>query len=224
MFRRVALPFGLLALVHPFVASGLGYAQSSAIGISQQPKEPPSYASACLELSFSGRLNGGEKYSRELGETLWVRFAQLKDNWGWGVSVEPEDRTEDYAWPVNPPFHFGNSEYLGTGYGDTVEYQLKHEHRIFFTLSRTVYDQAVKLVNVEAMSKDPEGAGRYLAALPTIPTGVMYVKPIRFDVVDEGKSVNWMEYSATVIVPASFAPAVGLRPKQRPCPPMHWGP
>ena len=224
MSRRVALLFVLLVLVHPFVASALGYAQSSAVGTSQQPKEPPTYASSCLELSFSGRLNGDEKYSRELGEKLSVRFAPLKDNWGWDISVELEDRTEDYAWPVNPPFHFGNSEYLGTGYGDTVEYQLKREHRIFFILSQTVYEQAVKLVNDEAMSKDPEGAGRYLAVLPTIPTGVMYVKPIRFDVADEGKSVNWMEYSATVIVPASFEPAAGLSPKQRPCPPMHWGP
>ncbi len=29
-------------------------------------------------------------------------------------------------------------------------------------------------------------------------TGILYLKPIRFEVVNEGKSVNWMEYSATV--------------------------
>jgi hypothetical protein len=224
MFRRVALPFGLLVLVHPFVASALGYAQSSVAGISQQPSSSPTSPSACVELSFGGLLNGGEEYSRELGEKLRVRFAPLKDNWGWAISIEPADSTEDFAWPVNPPFRFGNSEYLGTGYGDTVEYQLKREHRIFFTLNRTVYDQAVKLVNDEAMSKDPEGAGRYLAALPTIPTGILYVKPIRFEVVNGGKSVNWMEYSVTVIVPASFHPAADLNPTKPACPPMHWIP
>lgn len=211
------LQFGVMLAV-----SAPGYAQSVVVG-SQQPKEPPASAS-CLELSFRGRLNGEERYSQALGESLWLRFAPMKDNWGWIISIEPAESTEDYAWPVNPPFHFGNSEYLGTGYGDTVEYQLKREHKIFFVLNRTVYDKAVKLVNDEAFSKDPEGAGRYLAALPSIPTGILNLKPTRFEVVNEGKSVNWMEYSITVTVPASFQPAAGLDQKKVSCPPMHWGP
>jgi hypothetical protein len=224
MFRRAALPFDLLALIYALVVWATGYAESFVVVSSQQPKESSTAASACLELSFSGRIDGDEKYSRELGEKLWIRFAPTKDKWGWIISVEPADSTEDYAWPVNPPFHFGNSEYLSTGYGDTVEYQLKHEHRIFFVLNRTVYEQAVKLVNDEAMSKDPEGAGRYLAALPTIATGILYLNPTRFEVVNGGQSVNWMEYSATVIVPASFQPNARLDSKKRACPPMHWVP
>jgi hypothetical protein len=194
MVRRATLPFGLLAFVQMLIVSAAGHPQSSVIAINQQLKKPP----ACLELSFDGRLNGGEKDSREIGEELWVRFAPTGNNWGWDISVEPEDGTDDYAWPVNPPFHFGNSQNLSTGYEDTVEVQLKREHKIFFVLNRAVFEQAVKLVNDQAMSKDPEGAGRYLAALPKIPTGILYVKPTKFDVVNEGKSVNWMEYSATV--------------------------
>jgi len=221
MFRLAAFPFGLLVLVRTLALGAPGYAQSLVVVSSQQPSIS---ASACLELSFNGRIDGDNKYSRELGEKLWVRFAPTKDKWGWAISVEPANSDEDYAWPVNPPFHFGNSEYLSTGYGDTVAYQLRREHRIFFALNQSVYEQAVKLVNDEAMSKDPEGAGRYLAALPTIPTGILYVKPTRFEVVNEGQSVNWMEYSVTAIVPASFRPAAGLNLKKLPCPPMHWGP
>jgi hypothetical protein len=205
-------------LVHTFISPAPSHVQT-------KPAATASVSAiACRELSFTARINGDEEYSRELGDKLWVRFAPTKDKWGWIVSVGPADSTDDYAWPVNPPFHFGNSEYLSTGYGDTVEYQLKHEHRIFFVLNRTVYDQAVRLVNDEAMSKDPEGAARYFAALPTIPAGILYLKPIRFDVVNDGKSVNWMEYSLTILVPLSFEPAVGLNAKERPCPPLHWGP
>ena len=102
--------------------------------------------------------------------------------------------------------------------------RLKNEHRIFFVFDRANYDQAVKLVNDEPFSKNDEGASRYVAALRTIPAGILYLKPIRFEVVNEGKSVNWMEYSITVIVPASFQPAARLNPKERPCPPMHWVP
>jgi hypothetical protein len=224
MFHRAALPFGLLVLLHTLIVSTPGCARSPVPVVGQQPKGPATSGSACRELSFSGRINGSEKYSRELGEKLWVRFAPTVNNWGWAISVEPAESTDDYAWPVNPPFHFGNSEYLSTGYGDTVEYQLRHEHRIFFVLNRNVYEQAVKLVNDEAMSKDPEGAGRYLAALPMIPTGVLYVKPTKFEVVNEGKSVNWMEYSATAITPMSFHPAADLNAKEISCPPMHWVP
>jgi len=221
MARRAALPFGLLLLVQILFLSALGYAQSP-VGAGQQPKSSAS-ASACRELSFIGRVSGGEKYSRELGETLWVRLAPLTDNWGWLISVTPANSDDDYAEPVTPPLR-GNSQYLGTGYGETVEHQLEYEHRIFFALSRPDYDQALKLVNDEAMSKDPEGAGRYLAALPTIRTGVLYVRPTKFEVANEGQSVSWMEYSVTVITPAFFRPASGLSPKERPCPPMHWGP
>jgi hypothetical protein len=220
MSRRAYLPFGLLLLLHILFLSAHGYAQSP-VGTGQQPKGS---ASTCHELSFSGRITGGEKYSRELGETLWIRFAPLKDNWGWDISVTPANGDDDYAWPVNPPLRGDNSQYLGTGWGETVEHRLGFEHRIFFALSRADYDQAVKLVNDEAMSKDPGGAGRYLAALPTIPAGVLYVKPMKFEPADEGKAVNWMEYSVTVITPASFHPASDLAPKERPCPPMHWGP
>lgn len=225
MFRRAALPFGLLALLYTLVVCASGYPRQSFIVLSnQEPKQSPISAPTCLELSFSGRIDGDEKYSRELGEKLWIRFAPTDDKWGWIISVEPVDSPEDYAWPVNPPFHFGNSEYLSTGYGDTVEYQLKHEHRIFFVLNRTVYERAVGLVNDEASTKGPEGAGQHLAALPTIPTGILYLKPTKFEVVNSGKSVNWMEYSVTAIVPASFQPTAGLDTKKVPCPPMHWVP
>ena len=220
---RSLLLFCLL-LLHILGMPTPTYFQSPILVISQQPREPTTPATSCLELSFSGRINGGERYSRELGGNLWVRFAPTTNNWGWAISVEEAGSTDDYAWPVNPPFHSSNSEYLSTGYGEKVESQLRHEHTIFFALSRTVYEQAVKLVNDEAMSKDPEGAGRFLVTLPTIPTGVLYVKPTKFEVVNEGESVNWMEYSITAIVPASFQHVSGLNAKARPCPPMHWTP
>jgi hypothetical protein len=211
-------------LIHTFISPSFALVQTAAIG-----ERSPS--TACLELSFSSRINGDEKYSRELGDKLWVRFVPTGDKWGWIVSVGPADNANsrfgdwpDYAWPVNPPLRGDNSQYLSTGYGATVEYRLKYEHRIFFVLDPANYDQAVKLVNDEAFSKNADGAARYFAALPMIPAGILHFKPIRFEVANEGKSVNWMEYSVTAIVPASFKPAADLSPKELPCPPMHWGP
>ena len=218
MLLQNALFFAVL--VHTFISPAPAHVQTKPAATAEGSVS----AIACRELSFTARINGDEEYSRELGDKLWVRFAPTKDKWGWIVSVGPADSTDDYAWPVNPPLRGDNSQYLSTGYGDTVEYRLRHEHQIFFVFDRAHYNQAMKLVNDEAFSKNDDGASRYLAALPTIPAGILYLKPIRFDVVNEGKSVNWMEYSLTVIVPVSFEPAAGLNAKERPCPPMHWGP
>ena len=217
MFRQGTLSSGLLVLFHAFISSALAFGQTT-------PTATGERVSAYRELSFDGRINGDEKYSRELGNELWVRFAPMKDKWGWIVSVGPADSSDDYAWPVNPPLRGGNSQYLGTGYGDAVAYRLKNEHRIFFVFDRANYDHAVKLVNDQAFSKNDNGASRYLAAHPTIPAGILYLKPIRFEVVNEGKSVNWMEYSIIVVVPGSFQPAARLNAKERSCPPMHWVP
>ena len=225
MFRQTALLFSIL--VHAVISSAFAHAQTNLAATGERS----SSTTACRELSFSGRINGDEEYSRELGDKLWVRFAPTGDKWGWIVYVGPADSISapsvgwgvpgnDYAWPVNPPLRGDNSQYLSTGYGDTVEYRLRYEHRIFFVLDRTHYDQAMKLVNDEAFSKNADGASRYLAALPAIPAGIL---DLRFDVANEGKSVNWMEYSVTAIVPASFEPAAGLSQKERPCPTMHWG-
>jgi hypothetical protein len=175
-------------------------------------------------LSLTGRINGGESYSHELGEGLRVRFVPFNANWGWLISVGPES-TEDYdwAWPLNPPFHTDNSQWLATGYGETAQSQMRFEHRIFFAVDAVTYTKAKKLVNDEVFNGDDGGAGRFLAALPTIPAGILRIKATNFDVSDEGKSVNWMEYSLSVIVPTSFHASSDLESKVISCPAMHWG-
>src|SRR5579864_7384671 len=109
--------------------------------IQQQKAKSPAAVRACREFSFDGRVNGGEEYSHRLGEGLWLRLSPLTENWGWVIQVHPEGNEDDFAYPLNPPFHSDNSQYLGTGYGDTVEYHLKHEHDVFFTLTRDDYQR-----------------------------------------------------------------------------------
>ena len=108
MFRQAAPSFGLLIFFHAVISSALAFGQTAPSVTGERS------ISACRELSFDGRINGDEGYLRELGNKLWVRFAPMKDKWGWIVSVGPADSTDDYAWPVNPPLRGDNSQYLGT--------------------------------------------------------------------------------------------------------------
>jgi hypothetical protein len=186
---------------------------------SQQQKTPPAaVAPDCLEFSLEGRVNGGEEYSHELGGGLRIRLLPSKENWGWMVQVQPLDSTDDYAYPVNPPFGSGNSQWLSTGYGETVEQQLKYEHEVYFVLNRAEYEHAAKLVEHALSSSDPSALGIFLSTLPTLRSAVLRIKPTKYETTNAGKSVNWMQFSMTVTTPANFGPALGLNARRIVCP------
>jgi hypothetical protein len=190
--------------------------------IQQEHVKPSASIPACRKLTFGGRINGGADYSHALGGDLSLRLAPSlappNENWGWVIQVQPLASDDDYAWPVNPPFHFGNSQWLSTGYNETAQQQLSYEHEVFFVISKAEYERAAKLANDALDSPDPEAAGRFLAILPTLRSAVLKLKPVKYLTTNEGKSVSWMQFSVTVTVPASFQPAPGLVENNIACP------
>jgi|HubBroStandDraft_1064217.scaffolds.fasta_scaffold142164_2 hypothetical protein len=194
---------------------------------SSQKESPlsPATVLACHEFSFEGRVNGGQEYVRELGEGLRLRlfpFSGGQDkNSGWIIEVQPVDADDDYAFPVNPPFHSGNSQWLASGYGETAEEQLKHEHEVFFVLNRNEYERARKAVDDALSSKDTLAAERFLKALPELQSAALRLKPIKYETSNAGQEVSWMNFSVTVTTPASFHPASNLAVKQAVCPSAH---
>lgn len=185
------------------------------------PQQKTSFAAVnpdCLAFSFEGRVNGGEEYTHELGGGLRARLLPGGKKWGWVLQIQPLDNTNDYAYPVNPPFRSGNSQWLSTGYNDTVEQQLKYEHEIFFVLNQTEYEHAMKLVDDALYSSDPEAARKFLSILPSLRSAVLKIKPIKYETADEGRSVNSMEFSVKVIAPANFAAPSSFDAKKITCP------
>jgi hypothetical protein len=191
----------------------------SVLASSQQQKAPPAAITPdCLEFSLEGRVNGGEEYSHELGGGLRIRLLPSKENWGWMVQVQPLESTDDYAYPVNPPFRSGNSQWLSTGYGETVEQQLKYEHEVYFVLNRAEHEHAMKLADDAMSSSDLEAAGRFLSILPTLRSAVLRIKPTKYETADKGETVEWMQFGVTVTTPANFRPASGLNARRIACP------
>jgi hypothetical protein len=200
------------------------HAFNPVLGTSSRPSPPgpPSSARRCREASFAGRVNGNEAYSRDLGDGLVFRLFLLEQNWGWNISVSPADSDDDYAYPVNPPLRFGNSQYLGTGYGETAKQQLAYEHNVFFVLNQRDFERIGKLaedVLWPYQSVEPDKAAeRYLSALRHLTTGLLRVKPTAYETSNEGNSVRWMQFSVTVIVPAEFRLGAGLNERLTACP------
>jgi hypothetical protein len=192
------------------------------LSVRLQNTQHSSPGSACQEFAFDGRISGGEEYSHELGGGLLLRLtpslAPPNENWGWVIQVQPLDSNDDYAWPVNPPFHFGNSQWLATGYNESALQQLSHEHEVFFVLSKTEYERATKLANDALNSSDPEAAGKFLATLPTLRSAVLKLKPVKYETMNEGKSVSWMQFHVSVTAPASFQRAPGMDARNITCP------
>jgi hypothetical protein len=191
----------------------------------QHKPTPAAVIPACHEFSFEGRVNGGEEYSHELGAGLWIHLspslAPKNENWGWTIQVRPLDSTDDYAFPVNPPFHSGNSQWLSTGYGETLEQQLKYEHQVFFVLNRTEYEHAARLVDEAMSSKEPEAAGKFISTLPALRSAVLRLKPIKYETADGGKTAKWMSFGVVVIAPTNFQQAPGLNAIDTTCPSSH---
>jgi hypothetical protein len=191
----------------------------------QQKPTPAAVTPACHEFSIEGRVKGGEEYSHELGGGLWIHLspslAPKNENWGWVIQVRPLDSSDDYAFPVNPPFHSGNSQWLSTGYGETVEQQLNYEHEVFFVLDRTEYEHAAKLVDEATSSKEPEAAGKFISTLPALRSAVLKLKPIKYQTANAGKTAIWMSFSVTVTTPATFRPASGVSAREITCPSNH---
>ncbi len=187
-----------------------------------QKTQRPSPGSTCREFAFDGRIGGGKEYSHELGGGLLLRLtpslAPLNENWGWVIQVKPQDSDDDYAWPVNPPFHFGNSQWLATGYNESVQQQLSYEHEVFFVLNKAEYERATKLAYDALNGGASDAAGRFLAILPTLRSAFLKLKPVKYETTNEGKSVSWMQFSVSVTAPASFQPASGMNTKNIACP------
>jgi hypothetical protein len=149
---------------------------------------------------------------------LTPSLAPPNENWGWVIHVQPQNSNDDYAWPVNPPFHFGNSQWLATGYNESAQQQLSHEHEVFFVLNKAEYEKATKLANDALDSSDSEAAGRFLAILATLRSAVLKLNPVKYETTNKGKLVSWMQFSVSVTTPVSFQPAPGMHTKNTTCP------
>lgn len=170
---------------------------------------PDAHNSVCLRASFDGRVNGGDSFSRSLGNRLELHLDPLDDNWGWQLTIRPKGSDDKWDYPVNPPLRSGVSENLGTGYGESARQVLSHQNVIRFTLTDADHVRMSKLAD-EALSPDrskqkPEAAeAAYLDALKTVKTGAVILLPLDFDKDGPPEQVRWMKFNAVVIVPQGF--------------------
>jgi hypothetical protein len=176
------------------------------------------FAQNCQYATIEGQVTGGNSFRQPLGNGLVFRLDAFKDNFGWQIAVSPENSTDDWAYPVNPPLRSENSEWLGTGYGDIAREVLSYPHEVRFLLNRTDYSRMIQLATEALwpyMSKEPEKAASvYLDALKTVRTGSLLLTTQDYDRSGPPETVAWMKFSILIVVPKGFRGYSGL----------HWTP
>ena len=166
-------------------------------------------AQQCRQAKFKGHLASGEGFTQTIGAGLELRLEPVPNDGGWDASVSPHGSDDDWAYIVNPPFHFGNSQCMSSEYGETVRERLSHPHEINFVLTASDYDRMLTLAK-DALwpynSKNPEHApSNYEKALAKVPKGLLVVQPIDYDRQGPSDQASWMDFEVVVIVPDSFA-------------------
>ncbi|MCU1283926.1 MAG: hypothetical protein JWO13_276 [Acidobacteriales bacterium] len=171
---------------------------------------------SCQETTVSGYVKRGEGYSLAVGSDLEVRLVPMKDDWGWLIEAGPLGSPQDWAWVTNPPYHSGNSQLLGTGYGENARDQLKRPHQVRFVLNKADYDWMSELV--EEQQKNSKAVGPLLSALSEVKTASAVVSAVDYEREGDPKQVRWMRFSLKVSVAPSFARSKALKWVKGACP------
>ncbi len=126
----------------------------------------------------------------------------LAQNHGWEIRIGPVGSEEDWAWAVNPPYHADNSQYIGTGWGDTVRYQLGHPHLVWFLPSKAENDRMNAAAELALSGKS--NSDEFRAALQAARKYLVTVNALDYDQRGAEEQAAWMDFEATVTVPTDF--------------------
>jgi hypothetical protein len=174
---RVALMVSLLAVLIPACSSG------------QQ----------CKRKVFTGTVGSESEYSHSFAPNLRFRLLPLKDDLGWEISVNPNDSNDDWTQSVTLPLRGEQQQYMGTGYGDTVQDKMKFPTVVYFVLSSSDF---AKFSQMEAdRSLD---AGELIQEINRLSKGELTLAALSYGKGDTKETIKWMRFRATVVVPSSF--------------------
>jgi hypothetical protein len=173
----------------------------------------------CRSATVVKRLDAQDRLILSIGDELRLQFRPMKNDSGWQVSVSPrEDETEDWTYPVNMPLRTGESQFLATGYGQTVRERLRYAHEIKFLLNKEDFARWAREADETLESSDAKAAGAYIAHLRQASTGLLVITPEAYETTPDGQAVRWARLKIEVTVPASFAGSRELNWEERGCP------
>jgi len=173
----------------------------------------------CKTATFMTTMSPEREFSKDLGSSLSMRLSPLNQRWGWTVIVSPSGASsEDWTYPVNMPLRTGESQLIGTGYGDTVRKKLQYSHSIRFLLTEPAFTHYSRRATEALTSRDSGAAGKYLSELPKAVTGIITITPLESKTSGDGERVYWARLRFQVTVPSSFGGSPKLDWHSAPCP------
>jgi hypothetical protein len=176
------------------------------------------YGQACKQAVITGEAKSGESYSRAIGVSSKLRLLPLIRDWGWTISVSPNDSDEDWTFPVTFPLRTGEAQLFGTGYGTTARERLKYPATVHFVLNERDYQRYAQRAYETLESTKAEAAGEYIAQVKHVVVGLVAVEAVDYDRSEAPEVVKWMKFKVTIVVPKSFGGAAELSWSAVECP------
>lgn len=192
----------------------------------------------CKQFNFTSEVKAGESFTHPIGSNLLFGITPEETNGvhGWHFGIGPRVRTPDdhvleYIFLVTPPYHFRHPTDLTTDYSVPAQYVVRpHQIWFWFVLSHADAKTASEALDHDIWPQNDEdiaSQGKVRERLPK-GRGEFVILDSKFTPGRVDKNGNcsrqfcgemqWMRFRVTMVVPATFATASGLRTSPAPCP------
>jgi len=196
-----------------FMALSLFSGSSRASSLFQQQGARQKESASCLPETFSGEVNRGEHYDHAFGTDLVFRLRASHDPAieGWHIEIVgkkalDDGRSQDWAWPLNPPYHGYNAQNVSVSYDLSAKDVIEYPREFRFPLSEADAKRATELY--EKLESDTgqqlDDAMQELASFPS-GTGVFKITDSRLGLSgpenEKRGRIEWLKFTLSISLP-----------------------
>ena len=209
----------LFAFVLVTIAATCSTAPSSSSGSSRtssivrEQGAPQKYSANCPPETFSGEVNRAEQYEHAFGKDLVFRLLASHDPAieGWHIEIVgkkalDDGRNQDWAWPLNQPYHGYNAQNVSISYDLTAKDVVEFARKFRFPLNEADAKRATELYEklesdsgqqlddaMQELDSFPSGAGDFTITDSRLsPTGPENQKRGR---------IAWLKFTVSISLP-----------------------
>ena len=181
--------------------------------IAREQGAPQKDSAACPPETFSGDVNRAEHYEHNFGTDLVFRLRASHDPAieGWHIEIVGKQaldagRSQDWAWPLNPPYHGYNAQNVSVSYDFAAKDVIDYWREFRFPLNEADAKRATELY--EKLESDTgQQLDDDMQELESFPGGTGDFKITDSRVVPSGPEngqrgrIEWLKFTVSISFP-----------------------
>ena len=189
----------------------------------------------CTQMVFGGEVNAGEKFTRDIGNSLNFRLDPLKGSAGWEFEIGPNSAApnewDQYVYVLTPPYRNSSAREVNTGWGVTAQDAVRRQRQFWFLISRKDAPAAVTAIDEVLWPKSEQEQTLALQKLASLPAGTGEFTILESKITpgtpvpgysdcqhEQCGEIHWIKFRVTLTVPAGFIAGKDLQATSVQCP------